>query len=159
MESTEENRRAGAKFKEPSAKVFHNILSYINVSDSEFVPTQGFSFAEQIIYIWILASIAEEIFTRGLIQGFLLPVKHIGFSIFKVYISLPVIIAALFFGAMHLALLQFMDPPLVLNIVFFGIILGLIAGYYREKYNNLIPAILVHTCFNIGGSLLQIVLS
>ena len=42
----------------------------------------------------------------------------------------------------------------LLNIVIFGIVLGIIAGYYREQTNSLIPAIMVHMCFNIGGSLL-----
>jgi len=41
-------------------------------------------------------------------------------------------------------------------IVIFGTILGLIAGYQKEKTNSLIPAIIVHFCFNVGVSFLTL---
>ena len=47
----------------------------------------------------------------------------------------------------------------VIAIVAFAFILGLVAGYYREKTESLIPAILVHMFANIGGSLASILLS
>jgi len=46
---------------------------------------------------------------------------------------------------------------LVLNIVIFGVVLGLIAGCQKEKTGSLLPAIIVHMCFNIGASLLYII--
>lgn len=133
------------------------ILKLSNASSDEFIPSKGFSFFEQVAYIWLFASISEEILTRGLIQGFLSPIKHIGINIFKHFISLPVIVVAMFFGAMHLMLFTMgVDTFTVVNIVFFGTILGLIAGYYKERTNSLVPAIIVHFCFNVGGSVLQI---
>jgi membrane protease YdiL (CAAX protease family) len=63
-----------------------------------------------------------------------------------------VIISGLFFGAMHVVLIPFMGPaafPLIVLAVF----LGLVAGYYRERTGSLLPAIIVHSLFNIGGSL------
>ncbi len=45
------------------------------------------------------------------------------------------------------------DKLTVFNIVFFGFILGLFAGYYRERSGSIIPAIIVHILFNIGGTL------
>lgn len=129
----------------------------VDVSATAQLPMNNFSIIEKIVYIWFWASICEEVFTRGLIQGFLSPVKNIGIKIFENYISLPVIVSALFFGAMHLMLLTLgVNTFLVLNIVFFGIILGIIAGYQREQTNSLVPAIIVHLCFNVGGSILQI---
>ena len=134
------------------------IILLINTPSIEFTPTKGFTLIEQIAYIWIWASICEEVFTRGLIQGFLSPLKHIGIKISKYFFSLPVIVGAIFFGAMHLMLLSMgVNTSIVLNIVIFGIILGLIAGYYKEKSNSLVPAIIVHACFNIGGSILEII--
>ena len=118
-------------------------------------PTSDFSLIEQIIYTWFLASISEEVLTRGLIQGYLSPLKHVGFKLFKYFISLPIFVGALFFGAMHLALLAVgVDIYTVMNIVVFATILGLIAGYQKEKTSSLTPAIIVHMCFNIGGGLL-----
>ena len=133
------------------------IIELADVSMEEYTPTKDFSFIEIIVYIWFWASICEEVLTRGLIQGFLSPVKHIGVKILRRFISLPVIAGALFFGAMHLMLLTLgTDIFVVLIIVIFAVILGFIAGYFKEQTNSLVPAILVHFCFNVGGSFLQI---
>jgi len=125
---------------------------------SDLFPNQGnvtnsYSFIETILFIWILASLSEEVLSRGLIQGFLAPLKNIGFNVAQHRISLPVAVGALFFGVKHLGLLAMgANTFFVLNIVFFGIILGLIAGYQKEKTNSLVPAMIVHFCFNVGGS-------
>lgn len=106
-----------------------------------------------IVVVWISASIAEELLTRGLVQGFLEPLKDYGLRIFRLRLSIPVIGAALFFGLMHLALLSTgAAASAVVTIALFAVVLGLIAGYYREKTGSLLPAILVHFLFNFWGS-------
>ena len=129
------------------------ISHFIKCSDS-FSPTIDFTLIHKILFVFILASIAEEVLTRGLIQGYLSPFSNIGFQILNIKISLPVFISALFFGAMHLMLLQ-MGVPVsrVIIIVIFGFILGIIAGYLRESTGSLFPAVIVHSCFNIGAYL------
>lgn len=124
--------------------------------DSPWVgPTRNFTLLEKIIYVWIWASICEEILTRGLIQGYLHSLKGKGLKVCNLFISAPVCVGAVFFGLMHLMLLTTGAGVLtVINIVIFGTLLGLIAGFYREKTDSLIPAITVHACFNIGASLL-----
>lgn len=118
-------------------------------------PGQG-SIFDLIIGVWILASIAEEVLTRGLIQGFLNPLIEIGFTTGGLRISLPVIICASFFGLMHLGLLSTgADAIPVTILVIFAFILGIIAGYYREKSESLVPAIIVHMCANVGGWLAE----
>lgn len=130
------------------------IGSLFNASASN-MPSLEFTFLEEILYIWILASICEEVFTRGLIQGYLSPLKQFGIKFFKYHLSLPVLIGAILFGVMHFGLLAVGVHFLtVMNIVAFGILLGLIAGYHKEKTNSLIPAIIVHICFNIGANIL-----
>lgn len=125
------------------------------IDSTSKMPATDFTLIEKILYIWFFASISEEVLTRGLIQGFLSSLKHIGIKFLNYYLSLPVIIGAIFFGAMHLALLALgVNILSVMTIVVFGIVLGLIAGYQKEKINSLIPAIIVHICFNIGGSFL-----
>ncbi|HDS09073.1 MAG TPA: CPBP family intramembrane metalloprotease [Firmicutes bacterium] len=114
------------------------------------------SHLELIFLIWLQASICEEIMYRGAIQGFLEPLRYFGFGFKRLFLSLPVIISAILFGAMHLFLFTTgMDTYSILIIVFSGIILGLIAGFQREKTGSLIPAIIIHACFNIGGSVLS----
>ncbi len=120
-------------------------------------PAASFSILEKILFIWVWASISEEILTRGLIQGFLSPLKHYGINLFNKFISVPVIVGAIFFGIMHFALLSLgVNLLSVINIVIFGIVLGLIAGYQKEKTNSLVPAIIVHFCFNVGASIISL---
>lgn len=118
------------------------------------MPVEGMSMLQKIFYVWILASIAEETLFRGLIQGYLAPLKTIHLKIGRLVLTLPVIVAALLFALLHLMLLTMgVDPVAVLIIVIAGFILGLAAGYYKEATGSLLPAIIIHTCFNIGGSI------
>ena len=111
-----------------------------------------YSFVQTIIFISLYASVSEELLTRGLIQSFLTPLVAYGFTIFGVRISLPVLTGALFFGLMHTALLTTgMALFPVISIVVFATVLGLIAGYQRERTGSLIPAIIIHAFGNIGG--------
>lgn len=123
------------------------------------LPFEGGLF-QTILLVWIWASISEEMLTRGFIQGYLESLRERGISVGAVHISLPVIVAAIFFGLMHLALLTIGVHRIhVLNIVVFGVALGLIAGYFREKSGSLVPAIVVHAIFNITGWLVATVVS
>lgn len=132
------------------------ILMVSNFQEKDF-PGSDFNWLQKIIYIWLWDSICEEVLTRGLIQGFLFPVKNIGFNFLNRFISLPVMVGAAFFGLMHFMLLTFgISFFAVITIVIFAIVLGIIAGYYREQTNSLVPAIIVHMCFNIGGSILEL---
>jgi len=125
------------------------------------LPIRGFEFMESysllqvIIFIWIYASISEEFLTRGLIQGYLAPLIKYKIRIFNFHISVPVLVAALFFGLMHLGLLTTNTSTFtVFFVVFFAIIVGIIAGYYREKTESIIPAILIHMLFNVWSTIL-----
>ena len=113
------------------------------------------SFSIQVIIgIWIYASIAEEVLTRGLIQGHLKPLAGKGLTVSDARISVPVLIGALFFGLMHIAMVTLgVDIVSVAATVVSAFIVGIIAGYYCEKTESLAPAILVHMLFNVTGSL------
>lgn len=105
-----------------------------------------------ILTIWIYASICEEIFTRGLLQSWLSPLMGYRMRLGKWAVSAPVLASALFFAAMHIVLWPKLGPATLVVILLVGI-LGLIAGYYREKTGSLIPAILIHSFFDIGGTI------
>jgi len=132
----------------------------IIIPDSNLIEPDYGSFIDLVIGIWILASIAEEVFTRGLIQGFLAPLAGFGFYLGGLRISLPVLISGLFFGLMHLGILSTGANFLpVAIIVIFAFMLGIIAGYYREKSGSLVPAIIVHACGNVGGWLADFIIN
>jgi membrane protease YdiL (CAAX protease family) len=113
----------------------------------------GLVVLQDILFIWIYASISEEIFTRGLLQSFLSPLTKYGFMLVKRWrISLPVLFSGLFFGAMHIVLLKTMGPAVIM-VMTMSAGLGIVAGYHREKTDSLIPAIIIHGLFNVGGAL------
>ena len=102
------------------------------------------------LFVFILASVAEEILFRGFLQNSLNSLSKNGITIFKCKFSLPVVISAIAFGLAHLVLISSgVNPLFLVRIVLFTTILGIAAGYYQEKYNNTSYAILVH----MGGNL------
>lgn len=126
-----------------------------------FSPGEGLTFAAEyslpqtIAFIWVYASVAEEVVTRGLVQSFLAPLRIHRLAVGKLCISVPVLAGAVCFGAMHLMLLTMgIDLHTVLLVVAFTFVGGLVAGYYRERTDSLIPAIVVHALFNVTGSIL-----
>ncbi len=101
------------------------------------------------IFIFICTPIAEEVLFRGFLQNILKPFKIKGIKIFKKHVSVPVIISAIVFGLVHLIVITSGSGTLfVIRTVVFATTLGLIAGYYQEKYNNNGYAIIVHMAGN-----------
>ncbi len=107
------------------------------------------SLLERILTVWIWSSICEEVLVRGLVQSFIQDIKT---KIFR--LSIPVIISGLFFGSMHLSLIfAGMGLWFVCSIVFFTSTVGILAAYYREKSESILPSIWIHILANILGSL------
>ena len=112
-----------------------------------------------LLFTFILAPVAEEHLFRGFLQNYLKPLGNKGITVFHRRISLPVLIAALAFSLSHLGLLASgVGTAFMIRTALFTFVLGTIAGYYQEKYNNIVPAILVHMAGNLLG-MLPIVLS
>jgi len=117
---------------------------------------QQFTFGQIVVFIWIYASICEEVLTRGLIQGYLAPLRELGFRVFRIRLSLPVMVSALFFSLIHLAAVgDTTSISAVLIFLLFAATLGTMAGYYREQTGSLLPAVAVHMMFNVSGSLVD----
>lgn len=159
-------RRYG--FQMPQVPVFRSLLPWstafgivAGVAISAAQSTAGattelFTPLQTILFVWIFASVSEEIFARGLLQGYLAPLGERGFDFGRLRVSVPVLFAALFFGLMHLGLLMTGAPFVtVLPIVFFAFILGLLAGHYRELSGSLLPAVAVHFIFNVCASIID----
>ena len=103
-----------------------------------------------IVFVFIYASVAEEILFRGFLMNLLKPLENIGINILKRRLSVPVIVSAIAFGLAHLILITTgAGFFFLLRIVLFTTILGLIAGYYQEKHNNNAYAIIVHMSGNL----------
>ena len=124
-------------------------------------PTPTYDFGnmnlfQTIIKVWILASIGEEIIFRGLILTYLSSRIHTSFSLFRIRITHSTLIAAIFFSLAHFMLL--LKGAGAVQMAFISVmtfILGLGAGYFREKTGSLVPAIIIHILFNVFGYLLR----
>lgn len=113
----------------------------------------GLSRVQEILFVWVYASVSEEVLARGLLQSLLRPLARVRLPIGGGrHLSFPVVLSAAFFGCMHVVLSDVLGSAVVAVIVL-TTLLGLVAGYYRERTGGLVPAIIVHSLFNIGGSL------
>ena len=105
-----------------------------------------------IVFVLFYASIAEELLFRGFLLNILKPLKAKGIAILKRRLSLSVIISGLAFGLAHLILLASgTEASYVMKVVVFTSLLGIIAGYYQEKFDNNAYAIIVHMSGNLVG--------
>ena len=124
----------------------------------EHPATSSMSILQRLIFIVILASLSEELLFRGFLQNMLNTIKSYGINLYKIRLSLPVIISGFLFGLMHFALIETgANFNFVIQIVIFGIILGMIAGYFQEKHNNFTFAFIIHMTANICGLILSII--
>jgi len=127
-------------------------------------PTPTYDFGnmnllQQIVKVWILASIVEEVVFRGLILTYLSTRLSRSFSFLRLRISYATLIAALMFSLAHLALLtQGAGAAQIVMIELSTFILGIAAGYFRETTGSLVPAVVIHALFNVWGSGLQLIL-
>ena len=121
-------------------------------------PASG-SLLHTILFVWLIASTCEEVFYRGLLQGFLSPLAAYGVRLWIVRIRFPVAFCAALFGLSHLCLVGMVPPPLLASILVSTTVAGLVAGYYREQTGSLLPAIAAHVTFNVVGTLTPLLLS
>lgn len=135
------------------------LLGSVSLTEKHFVfntmdPWQIF------IFVFLYASIAEEFLYRGFLQNMLSSLSSKAISLFGLRLSAPVLIAALFFGLSHLILINTgASGPFLIRIVVFTTCLGIIAGYFQEKYKNTTYAILIHMTGNLPGLISALILS
>jgi len=133
-------------------------LIHIVSGNEEHPAVVSMSIVQQLIFIVVLASLGEELLFRGFLQNMLNPVKSYGINLYKLRLSLPVIISGILFGTMHFALIGTgASLRFVIQIVIFGIFLGILAGYFQEKRNNFIYAFIVHITANLSGLILSMI--
>ncbi|HZG26458.1 MAG TPA: type II CAAX endopeptidase family protein [Chitinophagaceae bacterium] len=133
--------------------IFLNVIGFLvtRKRPAGFAPDK---FLNWFLYIWIWSSVVEEILFRGLLQSYLSRFNQKLFTIRKAVITPAVFVPALLFAAMHLTLfMQGMAVSVVAGIFINALILGLLAGYYREKTGSIYPAIFLHILFNVIGYL------
>lgn len=103
---------------------------------------------------WIFAPITEEVVFRGLIQSYLS--EHItdSLTLFKWRITLPALIGAIFFAAVHTVLLfQGASISVTIFTVLSAFVSGITAGYFRDETSSLVGPFIIHILFNVIGNI------
>jgi membrane protease YdiL (CAAX protease family) len=107
---------------------------------------KNLSFAQVVLTIWILSSVAEEVFCRGWFQTWALGSRHENAR------AVDLLPSAVLFGAMHLGLLlagvEVLSVAILVPMV---TLLGGLAAWARARSGSLYPAIAGHVAFNVGG--------
>lgn len=113
---------------------------------------------QYFLFVSIFAGLSEEFLFRGFLLNMLEPLKTKFVRILKLEISISVITSGVLFGFAHLILLASgASIPFVVRIFFFTTIVGIMNGYFQEKYeNNTLVAIIAHITVNTLGFLILI---
>jgi len=136
------------------------IISSGDSSPEIKMPTSNLSVLQIIIFVFLYASIAEEMLFRGFLLNILRPLKKKGILVFKRKVSFAVIVSAIMFGLFHIIPFN-SDNSIIFTagMLIAPSLLGIIAGYYQEKYDNNAYAIIVHMAGNLIGIIGTIVMS
>jgi membrane protease YdiL (CAAX protease family) len=105
---------------------------------------------------WFFEGVVVPFAEEGFFRGILLSMLLIGFG--KLYKAetagwLAVIFSTLIFSAAHLNNLGDYPAGFIFFQVMFSSILGAAFGYSRVKTESIYPAILLHSLFNLAGTL------
>lgn len=103
---------------------------------------------QSLFILLIGAPLFEEIFFRGFLQD---NIKLVIFPKQNFYYS--IILTSLVFAAVHFYNIATVGLYQTLFVSGFALIVGLIAGYYRYRNNNIINCIKIHAGANLGGIL------
>ena len=137
--------------------IVRQLISVV-LGNEEHPVAVSMSIVQQLVFIVVLASVGEELLFRGFLQNMLNPIKSYEVDFFIAKLSLPVIISGILFGLMHFALIGTgAGFNFVIQIVISAMFLGMIAGYFQEKYNNFTFAFIVHMTANLSGILLSMI--
>jgi len=137
--------------------VISQLISMV-LGNEEHPVAVSMSIIQKLFFIVVLASLDEKLLFRGFLQNMLNPIKSYGINLYKIRLSLPVIISGILFGLMHFALIGTgASFRFVIQIVIFGIFLGMIAGYFQEKHNNFTYAFIVHITANLSGLIISMI--
>lgn len=134
-------------------------------SGSEGAMERHFAFSDMtslqfFFFIVICAPIGEEFLFRGFLQNMLCSFSSRKIRIFRICFSWPVIISGLLFGLSHFILLKTgASIAFTMKTFVFSTFLGITAGYFQEKQNNTLAAIIVHMTGNLPGFLATLLIT
>jgi len=95
-----------------------------------------------LLFTVIIYPVLEELAFRGFVQTWLLEKSFFQPTILPL-ITRANILTSIAFAALHL----FSQPPMWAALVFLP---SLVFGYLRERFDSVLPSIIVHAWYNLG---------
>ena len=117
---------------------------------------QGLEPFQIVLFILLYAPIVEEFVMRGIILTYLRPLSLYRIKIFRIHLSVPVLISSILFEVMHFSLNTTYSPVQLIWLLVSISIGGLFFGYWFEKTRNIFIPILCHFVFNLPTALIII---
>ena|SRR6266403_477360 len=105
----------------------------------------AFSGWQIAILFWVAAPIQEELIFRGVLQSTVGRIIGVGLPPRRSLGLAAIALVAVLFAVIHL--------PMGYATAALALLLGLTAGYIRASSCSLLPAVLVHSLFNIAASI------
>ncbi len=126
-------------------------MAYVGL---HLVSTQGFkppvpgivgNAALYLLVALVLAPVCEETLFRGVLLGYMLE-EGAGPRV-------SVVVSAAVFSLAHLLPFSTAPLPQRVLVVCAAFVAGVIAGALRVRTGSIVPAVITHSCFNLGGSI------
>ena len=130
-----------------SLGIISNVIIYYTIDFSAYL--KGLKIFEMLTLSIIIGPIAEEIVFRGFIQT-VLGITFAKYKRHKIF-WLPIIITSIIFGLLHFTAIKRVNIQQTLGVVVMAVVLGLLSGYFKEKYKSLVPSINMHIATNFGA--------
>ncbi len=127
--------------------IFGIIVAFASrhIRDHSPVRLDAFSAWQIALLFWIAAPIQEEVIFRGLLQSVAGRIVGVGLAPGRSPSLVATALVAVLFALIHL--------PMGNATAALALLLGLTAGHLRASSSSLLPAVLVHSLFNIAGSI------
>jgi len=106
-------------------------------------------FLSDFLFVGLLYPVIEELCFRGFIQTSLRKIPYLSVSL--IGLSCANIFTSFLFAALHM----FYQPLFMAMLVF---IPSLVFGYFRDRYDSVVPAIILHVFYNCGWLLFSYVI-
>ncbi len=129
--------------------IISNVIIFYTIDFSAYL--KGLNIIEMITISIIFAPITEEIVFRGFIQT-VLGITFAKYKRHKIF-WLPIIITSIIFGLLHFTAIKRVNIQQTIAVVVMAVVLGLLSGYFKEKYKSLVPSVNMHIATNFGASI------
>jgi len=135
--------------------ILAGLIAFIGmfIPKSLYNPYRDMSIYQMIILGLIIAPIFEELAFRGVILTYLRSLNMYRIKIFRIYLSLPVLLSAFLFSLVHInPYTQYTTGGTIWTLLhtYLG---GIYLGYYFEKTRNIFVAVLGHFTLNTSSVL------